>query len=53
MLGVECSTEVIANVYSVSVLLAALARHTIVASATIKPVPGQMKGEGRALVDNS
>lgn len=26
--------------------LAALARHTIVAGATIKPVPGQRKGEG-------
>ena len=33
--------------------LASLARHTIVAGATIKPVPGHGKGEGRALVDNS
>ena len=36
-----------------SVRLAALARHTIVAGATIKPVPGQVKGEVRVLVDNS
>ena len=36
-----------------SVLLAALARHTIVAGATIKTVPGQRKGEVRVLVDNS
>ena len=36
-----------------SVRLAALARHTIVAGATIKPVPGQGKGKGRAFVGNS
>ena len=36
-----------------SVGLAALARHTIVAGATIKPVPGQRKGEVRALAENS
>ena len=33
--------------------LASLTRHTIVAGATIKPVPGQRKGEGRALVGDS
>lgn len=33
--------------------LAALARHTIVAGATIKHVPGHGKGEVRVLVDNS
>lgn len=41
------------GVFSIRVLFAALARHTIVAGATIKPVPGQGKGEVRVLVDNS
>ena len=36
-----------------SVRLASLARHTIVADATIKPVPGQGEQVVRALVDNS
>ena len=48
MLGVECSTLVIANVYRGAVLFASLARHTLRLWALTRPsaqptVPGQGK----------